>query len=72
MIHEDIGYHCEYALINASKRHYPISYVLSDGDQVILFKSNDIHPEYYWFRHVKTEKAINYLIDYFKRTNPTT
>lgn len=66
-IHKDIGIHCSYALINKSKRHYSIDHVLNNGDYVIIVTSHETYPDYYWFRHAKTEKSINYLIEYFKK-----
>lgn len=66
MVHKDMGLCFEYALINNSKKHYPIDYVICDGDAVIIQKAPTVQADYYWFRHVKTTKAINYLIDYFK------
>lgn len=66
MIHKDLGLHFDYALINGGKRHFSVDYVLSDGDTVIIQQAMTINVDYYWFRHVKTAKAINQLIDYFK------
>lgn len=66
-IHEDIGLHCAYALINRNKKHYPIDHILRNGDQVIIVTEDDVWPDYFWFRHAKTEKSTNYLIEYFKK-----
>lgn len=65
-VYEDKGTCFDYALVNQSKKHYAVDHVLYDGDTVMIQKSPTAQADYYWFRHVKTTKAINYLIEYFK------
>ena len=64
-VYEDKGTCFDYALVNQSKKHYAVDHVLYDGDTVMIQKSPTAQADYYWFRHVKTIKAINYLIEYF-------
>lgn len=71
MVHKDLGLCFDYALINGKKTHYPVDHVLCNGDTVVIKKSPLIRAEYYWFRHAKTAKATNYLIEYFKHAQPT-
>ena len=66
MVHKDIGLHFDYALVNNSNRHFSVDHVLNDGDTVVIQESPIVQADYYWFRHVKTTRAINQLIDYFK------
>lgn len=66
MVNRDKGLCFDYALINNNNERYSVDYVLCDGDIVTIQKSPVVKADYYWFRHVKTKKAINYLIDYFE------
>ena len=64
LIHPDIGLHFDSALVNNSK--VPINYVLQDQDHVMIRKSRNDRASISWFRHVRTAKAINELISFFR------
>lgn len=62
----DKGIFFDYALINHSAKHYAANYVLCEGDTVIIRNSPTVQANYNWFKHAKTTKAIDSLIEYFK------
>lgn len=64
LIHPDMGLHFDSAMVNNSK--VPINYVLQDQDNVIIRKSREHRASISWFRHVRTAKAINELISFFR------
>ncbi|MBQ7432860.1 MAG: TGS domain-containing protein [Lachnospiraceae bacterium] len=66
-IHEDLGLHFSYALINGKKKHMPAHTLLRDGDYVIIKKANNVSPDLQWFGYVKTRYAVKRLIQYFKK-----
>lgn len=66
-IHSEMGLHFDYAIINDSKKHFDIDYKLKNNDKVIIITTKPITASYTWFRHLRTHKALDYLIDYYKR-----
>lgn len=65
-IHEDLGLHFGYAKLNNNGKAMPPYTVISNGDIVEIVKSDRIMVELNWFRYVKTDLALNYLIKYYK------
>lgn len=65
-IHEDLGLHFGGAILNKNNRPLPAYTVISNGDTVEIIKSEKITADLNWFRYLKTDLAINYLIKYFK------
>lgn len=66
ILYGDRGVFFDHALVNQSKKHYTVDYALYDGDTVAIQFALTPQADFYWFRHVKTAKAIDHLIDYFK------
>lgn len=65
-IHEDLGLHFDHAKLNNNDKAMPPYTVINNGDTVEIVKSHRITAELNWFRYVKTETALNYLIKYYK------
>ena len=66
MIHEDLGLYFGNAILNQNGKLQPAYTVLNNGDTVEIKKSPIITAELNWFRYLKTDLAVNYLIKYFK------
>lgn len=62
MIHSELGFHFEYAMIDNNKTQRKAYERLSPGDTVTIVTNPEIKPEIKWFKYVKTEKAIEHLI----------
>lgn len=66
-IHQDIGLHFAYALIDGKKNHMPPYTTLNDGNTVIISKNENVEPTLHWFQYVKTDLGTKYLIKYFTK-----
>ena len=64
LIHSELGLHFDYAIVNHETTKRGMHYVLSEGDEVEVFASEDISAKIPWFKHAKTSKAVKKLIDY--------
>lgn len=64
LIHTELGLHFDYAIVNHENTKRGMHYVLSEGDEVEVFASEDISAKIPWFKHAKTSRAIKKLIDY--------
>ncbi len=62
MIHSELGFHFDYAMIDNNKTQRKPYDRLSPGDTVTIITNPDIQPKIQWFKYVKTEKAIEHLI----------
>lgn len=62
MIHSELGFHFDYAMIDNSKTQRKPYDRLSPGDTVTIVTNPEIQPKIQWFKYVKTEKAIEHLI----------
>lgn len=65
-IHEDLGLHFDHAKLNNNSKAMPPYTVINNGDTVEIVKSDRITAEMNWFRYVKTDAALNYLIKFYK------
>lgn len=65
-VHSEMGLHFDYAIVNDSKKHVGVEYRLKNNDKVVIIMSNIITANYNWFRHLKTHKALDHLIHYYK------
>lgn len=63
-IHSDLGLQCLGAKVNHSI--VPISYSLSNGDQIEILTSKKQHPTEDWLRYVVTAKAKSKIKDYVR------
>ena len=65
-IHSEIGHHMVAVLVNG--KTYGPDYVIQDGDkmEILVDQKNGI-PEYRWLSVVKTMRAKNKLLQYFKK-----
>jgi len=70
-IHSDLGYHFDYAMIDESKTRLPLHTRLNDGDTITIMASPEIEPEIAWFKHVRTSKAVHFLVKYFQSKIPS-
>ena len=64
-IHSDLGYHFACAKLYGSNTALPKHTLLNEGDMITIEKDDGIEPGISWFRHVKTRKAVDYLVKYF-------
>lgn len=71
-VHSEMGLHFDYATINDSEKHVGIDYQLKNNDKVVIIMSNAITANYNWFRHLKTHKALDHLIRYYKHKDKET
>jgi (p)ppGpp synthase/HD superfamily hydrolase len=62
MIHSELGFHFDYAMVDNNRTQRKAYDRLSPGDTVTIVTNPDIKPEIKWFKYVKTEKAIEHLI----------
>ena len=65
-VHSEMGLHFDYATVNDSKKHVGADYRLKNNDKVVIVMSNAITANYNWFRYLKTHKALDHLICYYK------
>lgn len=63
-IHSQIGNHAIAAKVN--KRLVPLSQTLDNGDQVEIITSDSARPKREWLDFLKTSRAKNVVMDYFK------
>ncbi|MCF2444398.1 RelA/SpoT family protein [Dyadobacter sp. CY345] len=66
-IHSEVGVHCMAAKVGGVL--VPISYVLSNGDQIEIITSNKQKPNEDWLRIVRTSKARARIKDFLKEDN---
>ncbi|MEO6685987.1 MAG: RelA/SpoT family protein, partial [Dyadobacter sp.] len=66
-IHSEVGVHCMAAKVGGIL--VPISYVLSNGDQIEIITSNKQKPTEDWLRVVRTSKARARIKDFLKEDN---
>ncbi len=66
-IHTEVGVHCIGAKVN--QKLVPLSFVLSNGDQVEVITSQKQKPSEDWLRFVGTTKAKARIKDYIKEEN---
>lgn len=62
LIHSELGFHFDYAMVDNNKTQRKAYDRLSPGDTVTIVTNPDIKPDIKWFKYVKTEKAIEHLI----------
>lgn len=62
MIHSELGFHFDYAMVDNNKTQRKPYDRLSPGDTITIVTNPEINPEIKWFKYVKTEKAIEHLI----------
>ena len=62
MIHSEIGFHFEYAMVDNNKTRRKAYDRLTPGDTITIVTNPDINPDIKWFKYVKTEKAVEHLI----------
>ena len=65
-IHTDLGLHFDYAMMDESRTRLHASTRLNEGDMITIVASEQISPNITWFRHVRTRKAVQKLINYFQ------
>lgn len=63
-IHTEVGNHAIAAKVN--QKLVPLSYVLSNGDQVEIISSESGSPKREWMNFLKTGRARNFVMDYLK------
>ena len=63
-IHSQVGNHAIAAKVN--QRLVPLSQPLSNGDQVEIITSENARPKREWLDFLKTNRAKNVVMDYFK------
>ena len=66
-IHGELGYHFDYAMIDESKTHLPKHTRLNEGDKITIIANEAITPDISWFKQVKTNKGVAFLVKYFSR-----
>ena len=66
-IHSDLGLHFDYAMVDESRTKLPAHTRLNEGDRITVVASENIEPHISWFRHLKTSKAVNYLVHYYQK-----
>lgn len=64
LIHSELGFHFDYAIINAGRNPVGPHYILSDGDQIEVYTKDTITPKIQWFRYAKTSRAVKKLVEY--------
>lgn len=64
-IHSEIGFHFDYATIDGSKTQRKAYEKVNEGDVISIETDPQIEPSIRWFKYVKTNKSIDYLIKYF-------
>ncbi|MBQ3666249.1 MAG: HD domain-containing protein [Lachnospiraceae bacterium] len=62
MIHSELGFHFDYALVDNNDTHRKAYDKLTPGDTITIVPNSKINPDIKWFKYVKTEKAIDLLI----------
>lgn len=63
-IHTEVGNHAIAAKVN--QKLVPLSYVLSNGDQVEIISSESGSPKREWMNFLKTGRARNFVMDFLK------
>ena len=66
-IHSEIGLHFNYATIDGNKTQHKPYEKISEGDIISVETDPRIEPNLHWFKYVKTNRAIDYLIKYLSR-----
>lgn len=69
MLRKEMGLYFDYAIVNDSKQHFSVDYVLRDGDTIVIQQAPTVQADYHWFKHVKTVNAIDQLVSYFDAVN---
>lgn len=65
MIHSELGFQFDYALVDDNKTKRKPYDRVSVGDKITIVPNSQVQPEIKWFKYVKTEKAIDLLIHKF-------
>lgn len=66
-VHTELGLHFDYATKNESKTKLDKHTKLNDGDMITVIANESIKPDISWFKHAKTNRAIECLIHYFSK-----
>lgn len=64
LIHSELGFHFDYAIVNDGRNPVGPHYILSDGDQIEVYTNDAITPKIQWFRYAKTSRAVKKLVEY--------
>ena len=64
-IHTDFGLHFQAAEVNGKVVSY--NYILSNADQVTIFRSSSIKPKIEWINTLASHRNKNILIEYFRK-----
>ena len=64
LIHTEIGNKAIAAKVN--QRLVALNYVVKTGDQIEIITAGDEHPKREWLQFLKTRKARNLVMDYFR------
>ena len=69
-IHTEIGNKAIAAKVN--QRLVALNYVVKTGDQIEIITAGDEHPKREWLQFLKTRKARNLVLDYFRNERKQT
>lgn len=64
-LHNELGYHFSYAMLDEDKTHLPATTRLNEGDRITIVADKMITPDISWFEYVKTSKATHQLVRFF-------
>ena len=70
LIHTEIGNKAIAAKVN--QRLVALNYVMKTGDQVEIITAGDEHPKREWLQFLKTRRARNEVLDYFRNERKQT
>lgn len=66
-IHSEIGLHFDYALTDGNKAKRKYYERINEGDIITIETKPSIEPNLHWFKYVKTNRSMDYLIRYFSK-----
>lgn len=66
-LHNEIGLHFKYAMIDESKAWMPVYTRLNEGDMVTIVTDEEARPLFKWINYICTNKAKSTLAKYFER-----
>ncbi len=64
ILHNEIGLHYGYALVNENQKD--MDYILQSGDQIEIIKAEETTAELSWFNILQTKTATKRLVKYFQ------
>ena len=70
LIHTEVGNKAIAAKVN--QRLVALNHVVSTGDQIEIITAGDEHPKREWLQFLKTRKARNLVLDYFRNERKQT